>query len=422
MAVADHPSPATGIPWYRRAGIWIGIGTGPGVIVVGGGLAASLSLPALLLAIPIGALALAALAVGQSVMSRRLRLPLAGRAVHAFGPGFGAGFLNLMVALSMMGWFSFYVGISGFSLSDLLQLPGWVGPLLIAGTLWVLSQLGLNRWNFVVWVTTLSALLAAGARPSPAAGGGFTAPQLLWGIGTVVSYGIVFAMRSSDFTWDLATDSDVVKSGLAFLIPFLILLGVGVLLFQATGEWNLADILARKPSAALGHLFLILAVISPALSGLHSAVLALESISPLSRQHGLILMSLVGFLLGATRFDHHLLWFLDWRGAVLPPALVVMLAVAVLPQKPPATAALAGWLAGAAVAIVLKAEGQLAHIIAGAVVSLVVLKGVTLFSGRSGKAAGLPIQPDGGRTPAPATVNANTERRKLKTENYSHKE
>ncbi|MEJ2557105.1 MAG: hypothetical protein P8186_12910 [Anaerolineae bacterium] len=106
MSNTNHSSPAM-VAWYRRAGIWIGIGTGPGVIVVGGGLAANLSLPVLLLAIPIGALALAALAVGQSVMSRRLRLPLAGRAVHAFGPGFGAGFLNLMVALSMMGWFSF---------------------------------------------------------------------------------------------------------------------------------------------------------------------------------------------------------------------------------------------------------------------------------------------------------------------------
>ncbi len=400
MLKTNHPSP-TVVSWYRRAGIWIGIGTGPGVIVVGGGLAANLSLPVLLLAIPIGALALAALAVGQSVMSRRLRLPLAGRAAHAFGPGFGAGFLNLMVALSMMGWFSFYVGISGFSLSDLFKLPGWVGPLMIAITLFILSQLGLNRWNFVVWITTLSALavaiialLTVGAKPALAAGGGFTLSELLWGIGTVVSYGIVFAMRSSDFTWDLATDADVVKSGLAFLIPFLILLGVGVLLYQATGDWNLADILAQKPSAALGHLFLVSAVISPALSGLHSASLALESISPLRRRHSVILMCIVGFILGATRFDHHLLWFLDWRGAVLPPALVVMLAVAMLRQKPPTSAALTGWLVGAAVAIALKAQGQLAHIIVGAAVSLAVLKVMMLLSGKTGKPAGLPVQPD----------------------------
>jgi hypothetical protein len=400
MSNTNHPSPSM-VSWYRRAGIWIGIGTGPGVIVVGGGLAANLSLPVLLLAIPIGALALAALAVGQSVMSRRLRLPLAGRAVHAFGPGFGAGFLNLMVALSMMGWFSFYVGISGFSLSDLFKLPGWVGPLVIAIALFILSQLGLNRWNFVVWITTLSALavaiialLTVGAKPASATGGGFTLSELLWGIGTVVSYGIVFAMRSSDFTWDLATDADVVKSGLAFLIPFLILLGVGVLLYQATGDWNLADILAQKPSAALGHLFLILAVISPALSGLHSASLALESISPLRRRHSVIVMCIVGFILGATRFDHHLLWFLDWRGAILPPALVVMLAVAMLRQKPSASAALTGWLVGAAVAIVLKAQGQLAHIIVGAVVSLVVLKVMMMLSGKTQKPASLPVRPD----------------------------
>ncbi len=105
-------------------------------------------------------------------------------------------------------------------------------------------------------------------------------------------------------------------------------------------------------------------------------------------------MCIVGFILGATRFDHHLLWFLDWRGAVLPPALVVMLAVAMLRQKPSASAALTGWLVGAAVAIVLKAQGQLAHIIVGAAVSLVVLKVMMLLSGKTRKPAGLPVRPD----------------------------
>ena len=301
----------------------------------------------------------------------------------------------------MMGWFSFYVGISGFSLSDLFSLPGWAGPLIIATTFFILSQLGINRWNFVVWITTLSALavaiialLAVGVNPTPRPTNGFTTTELLWGIGTVVSYGIVFAMRTSDFTWDLKADSDVIKSGLSMLIPFLILLGIGVLLFQATGDWNLADILAQKPSAALGHVFLILAVVSPSLSGLHTAVLAIESVSPLKRQQGLIFMCLVGFILGATRFDHHLLWFLDWRGAVLPPALVVMLAVAILPQKPSATAALTGWLVGAAVAIVFKAQGQLAHIVIGAVVSLVVLKATLVFWDKPRNLARLPVHSD----------------------------
>jgi len=396
-----HQQPKTVVPWYHRAGIWIGIGTGPGVVVVGGGLAANLSLAVLLLAIPIGALTLTALAVGQGIISRRLRLPLVGRASHAFGPGFGSKLLNLMVALSMMGWFSFYVGISGFSLSDLFSLPGWAGPLLISTTFFILSQLGINRWNFVVWITTLSALavaiialLAVGVNPTPGPINGFTTTELLWGIGTVVSYGIVFAMRTSDFTWDLKSDSDVIKSGISMLIPFLILLGIGVLLFQATGDWNLADILAQKPAAALGHVFLILAVVSPSLSGLHTAVLAIESVSPLKRQQGLVLMCLVGFILGATRFDHHLLWFLDWRGAVLPPALVVMLAAAIPPQRPSATAAVTAWLVGAAVAVVFKAEGQLAHIVVGAVVSLVVLKAMIVFWDKPRNLAGLPVHTD----------------------------
>jgi hypothetical protein len=49
---------------------------------------------------------------------------------------------------------------------------------------------------------------------------------------------------------------------------------------------------------------------------------------------------------------------------------------------------------GAAVAIVLKAQGQLAHIIVGAAVSLVVLKVMMLLSSKTRKPAGLPVRPD----------------------------
>jgi hypothetical protein len=394
--------PLPNLPWYRRAGAWIGIGINPGSLTVGGGLASQLPLPALLLLIPVGALALTALAVTQGIVGRRRREALAERAASTFGSGLGAGLLNLLMALGMIGWGSFYVGLAGFSLASLLSLPLWVGALTIAGTSFILSELGLNRWNSLVWITTLSALgvaivalIAVGARPTfEMTTKGLGLYELLWVTGSVLAYAILFALRCSDFTWDLNADSDVIKAGLSLLILLMISLSLGAILYQATGDWNLADILVQTHLAWLGQLFLLAAIASPSLSGLHSGALALGSITRLSKRQSSALICTVNFFLGATRFDYQLLPFLSMIGAILPPALVVMLATAVLRPKPSATAALAGWLVGAAVAIAFKAQGQLAHIVVGAAVSLIVLKVMMLLPSETRKTADSPAQPD----------------------------
>lgn len=373
-------SDTTGVPWYRRAGVWVGIGTGPGALSVGGGLAAQLSLPTLLVAVPVGALLLTALAVAQGAVSRQRREPLAQRASSTFGAGLGAGLVNLAILLGMIGWASFYVGIAGFSLATLLSLPSWAGAFLVVLALWALNELGLDRWNLLVWITTFSALGAAifalvimGARPTSGGEAGVSLREFLWGTGSVVTYGIVFAARAGDFTWDLEADSDVYKAGLALLVPLLIFLGIGAGLYQMVGDWNLADILAQHQSAGLGHLFLILSIIAPALSGLHSGALALESLASLNSRQSAGLICSASFVLGATRFDRWLLSFLDVLGAAIPPALVIMLLTAVLADKPRRSTALAAWTAGAVVSVILKLQGQLAHMVVGAGVSIAVL-------------------------------------------------
>lgn len=397
---ATDPPRTVGVPWFRRAGVWIGIATGPGALTVGGGLAAQLPLPTLLLVIPLGALALTALAVAQGISGRRRREPLTRQAASTFGPGINAGLLNLVMALGMMGWVSFYVGIAGFSLANLLDLPGWAGALLVATALLVLSELGLDRWNQLVWITSLSALGAAifalvvvGARPVMEPMTGVRPYDLLWGVGSVVAYGIVFAVRAGDFTWDLRADSDVYKDGIALLFPLLAFLTIGAVLYRTVGGWNLADILARIQSAALGHLFLILSIVAPALSGFHSGALAIKSIVPLSRRQSTGLIFIVGFLLGAARFDHQLLLFLDLLGAVLPPSLVVMLLVPMLEREVPRTAALTAWLLGAVTAVLFKLQGQLSYMVVGAAVSIAALKIMANRSKRTGDSRDQSTQP-----------------------------
>ena len=386
-----------GVAWHQRAGIWIGIATSPGALVVGGGLAAVLSPSALLLTIPIGALILTSLSVAQGVISRRRRENLPQRALGTFGPGFGSGLLNLVMVFSTVGWISFYLSIAGFSLttlfnlSRLLNFSSWVGVLILLLVTLGLNEIGLSRWNILAWLTTVSALAAAIvalAIVAPAiVPAEITAPfgisGFLWGIGTVVSYSLVFAVRCSDFTWDMRSDLDVIKDGFAYYIPVLIMFAIGVILYRRTGEWNLADILAQTESAGLGHIFLVLAVVAPILTNFHSGILALQSLVPLSKRLGALCIGSVTFILGATRFDRQLLPFLDLLGAILIPTLVVMLIAVSSPRKSTAIA-LWAWLGGSIVALMFKLQGQLIHLVVGAAVSLVIFYGLS-FSQRSSR-------------------------------------
>jgi purine-cytosine permease-like protein len=196
----------------------------------------------------------------------------------------------------------------------------------------------------------------------------------------VVAYGLLFAVRVGDFAWDLERDDDVFKAGLSLYIPLVIFLSIGALTYRAVGDWNIADVLARSESTALGNIFLIISVIAPAMSGFHSGSLAIPTFTPLGKRGSTILIAVLGFALGAVRFDRQLLLFLDLLGSFLAPALVVMLLMAVLKNSPSRTAALVAWMAGSAAALVVKWQGEISPVLVGIAVSLVVFGGSLLLA------------------------------------------
>ena len=153
-------------------------------------------------------------------------------------------------------------------------------------------------------------------------------------------------------------------------------MSAGAFLYYATGHWNIADVLTQAQSAALGHIFLILAVASPLLSGFYSGALALSKISPLNERYRTLTICALGLILAATRFDQQLIPFLGALGASLGPAFIVMLVRYGLPSRPSTTAASIAWLFGAMTAIVMQLQGQSLHIFAGGVVSFCLLIGL----------------------------------------------
>lgn len=374
------------VSWRRRAGVWLGISINPAAISVGGGLAIHLPVRDLFWLIPLGAALLTLLCTMQGLTGRRRGERLNQIAGATFGTPWGAGLLNLLMGVGMMGWGGFHGGVSGASVAQLLHLPGWVGALLVATTIFTLAELGVNRWSAVSWLTTSAALgltifalsavdLSLPTEPTP------TAPlaDWFWAIGTVIAYATLFALRNPDFTWDMTSDADVWKISSCLFFPLIFSMSVGALLYHATGHWNIADILTTTRSATLGHIFLLLAVTAPLLSGLYSGALALSSVTRLHLRYTTALICSMTFVLASLRFDQRLLPFLGLNGAALGPALGVMLLIHLLPVKPSTMMAFLAWLLGATVAIVCQLQGQSVAIVLGAGVSLLVVSARAIF-------------------------------------------
>ena len=382
---------STSVPWYRRATIWLGIGINPASISVGGGLAARLSLFELLFVVPVGVLLLTLIATANGVLARRRRETFSQCLVTTFGGGFGSNFLNIVMAVGMIGWGGFHTGVSSASAAELLDIPVWGAALLLSAAIFVLNELGVNRWALFLWITTLStfglalfALLAVDITPALAeisrSSNALTFDMGLWfwAIGTIIAYASMFSLRAGDFTYEMASDADVVKVNMWLLFPLLFGIAIGALLYQTTGHWNISDVLAQVQSAALGQFFLVIAVTSPLLSGLYSGILALEKVSPLNRRQSSALISTIVFVLGAFRFDQSLLGFLEIIGAILPPALAVILVSAAQKRRPASWITISAWLAGAATTLAVKLQGLPSHIIVGALVGSIVVVGLSV--------------------------------------------
>jgi hypothetical protein len=363
--------------WQQRVGVWLGISINPASLALGAGLAARVPLKTLAILIPLGTLLLTALVLLAGLNGRRHRLPLAGLASRTFGDGAGARVLNLFMALGMLGWGGFQVGLAGSSLSELVGWPLWLGMVLTASGIYIFGSMGINRWNALVWLTALASLgvaiislLVSVEEVAVSQVTTFRLGDAFWVIGGIIAYASLFALRCADFTWDLASDRDVVIDCLAFAIPMLISTGIGALLFQASGSPNIGDVLAETRYAFLGLVFLVMSLLSPAMSGLHSGSLAMRQVFPVSRQQAMLLHCGLALLLGITRFDYRVLPFLDWVGALLPSALVVILLHTAVPL--PTRLSRTAWWAGAAAGAIAKLLGSQAHLAIGAGVAVVV--------------------------------------------------
>ena len=365
-------------PWYLRLGAWIGIGTSPGALMAGAGMASVGAPVATVVGIVVGVVLLTTLAVANGARGQVLRAPTVEMAQRVFGERVGPAVVAALITLGVAGWSGVYFGVTGAATSDLLGIPVWAVSLPMGGGVWLVYGGGFRRWNLLVALTGVASVavalfaygaIEASAPVAPAAPNtiGQQAGQALLVAGLVVSFAAVFALRSPDFTWDARHRRDVWRAGgvLALTLVVFLLLGAGI--YRQLGEWDLAQLVTRSTMPALGAILLTLSAVAPVVSGLHSGALGLSQVAGWRPRPGAAVVLGTAMALGATQFHVRLLGFMAVIGAVLAPVIPVLLFAG--PRYRPRHG-WAAWFVGSASSLVLASMDVPVHVVAGLCVSV----------------------------------------------------
>lgn len=347
---ADGATAARG--WIRRVGPWVGIGTSPAALMMGGGLAEGLEGGELVVVLVLGAAALVAVAVVQGMLGQRRH---AGLSLLAAGPlgGEGSRLVASVAMLGMMvGWFGVNVGVAGVAAARLLHVPDPLGMLLVAGvalaTVW--GGVGSLSWGALGAGVATAILAAWGLHLAAGAHGlALTSPRTatdpmgpVAGASLVLGFGAAFALRTPDFTRDLSRQRQVLWCGLAGLGVPLVAFGLaGAALQAAAGTWDLADVLRALGSPGLAYLFVALGFFGSVMTNIYSGALALGAATGLGHRRAMVAVCAVGWALAASGFRDEMLRYLVGM-AILAPGLAVLCWLAWRGAAAPA----AGWRAG----------------------------------------------------------------------------
>ena len=206
--------------WLRRLGPWVGIGTSPAALMVGGGVAEGNERWWLAAAIVVGVATLAALAAAQGLLGQRRQARLVDLASRSLGRMGGRRIASPVLAVMMVGWFGFNPSVAGAGLGRLGNLPDRAGMVIFATIMLAVAWHGLNVLSWTALAAGLATVLLAAegvhlalsGRTGPLLGDGHPAAAFgqLPAIAIMVGYGAAFALRTPDFTHDLARPRHVV--------------------------------------------------------------------------------------------------------------------------------------------------------------------------------------------------------------------
>jgi purine-cytosine permease-like protein len=369
--------------WRDVVGAWLGIGTAPGALIIGAGMASRHGGAVPLLSFLIGFVAMFSILwfsglVGIAPPTGE-GLRLTDLSPRYFGPWMQR-ILAALIALGMIGWFGFNVGLGGAALSSLLHVPDFIGPLLIGVAVLVFSILGIHRWNGLAALTTIAvivlvALIATrySAQMMPVTLSVHNPLLIIVDIATFIGYVAVFSVRAPDFTAGFVSRQDLFVSVLLLCTPVVLISLAGIGLQQGTGSTDLVGVLAQPGNLAFGNLLVFLAVVAPSFTILYSGTPALRAAIGLNETVGMLVISAIGLGLAIARFDLVLIKWLGVLAALLPPLIVPMATEAARRRRgqEPHLVTIWLWLPGALVSVLMTIQNRPTAALVGLLISSV---------------------------------------------------
>ncbi len=321
----------SGVGWLRRIGPFAAIGTTPAVLMLGGGVVERTS-ASFLPSIIVGAILVLILTALHGIRGQKRGWVFYQMAVGVLGSR-ASRLASLLLAVLMLGWYAFAVGVGGTALSQILRVPGVAGIMLYSLMVAIIDRLGIRRWNWVVVFSiaaTVAFLIWSAWLLRPPANlvhpfVGDSIPGTLVGASMVLGFAAAFALRSPDFTCDLSTGKDVLKStllGLCFPLGALSLFGA--LLYVGFGTWDLPLLLIASGTPLLGSLFLVVGFAASSVANLFSAELATAHLTSLEKRHSFVAVLVVGTGLAGLGFYQIMVTWLIILGILVPPLVLTL--------------------------------------------------------------------------------------------------
>ena len=378
--------------WTNTAGAWLGIGTSPGALLVGAGIAARYNGPIPVFSILLSFVLMFAVLWYQGQLGMAPPYGEGGDlnkiTPRYFGP-LMQRVIGAVIAIGMIGWFGFNVGLGGAALSALLNLPAFAGPLILSLPILALSLLGMRSWNGLATLTTIVVLVLVAlvvvrlsARMVPVTFS-FAGPvDTILDMAAFVGYISVFSVRAPDFTTNLTSRKDLGVLELLLCLPIFFIALAGVGLQQGIGSLDLVRVLARPDGLPVGNLLIAVAVIAPTFTTLYSGAPSLRSATGIQDRLGMILITGIGLILAIARFDLLLISWVSVLAAMLPP-LLVPLAVELSLRRRRASPRLIPiwvWLPGSVISVILTIAKQPLAALIGISLSGIVTGGWYFFT------------------------------------------
>jgi cytosine permease len=323
-SVEKLPSPTTTNPnkrWTHAAGAWLGIGTSPGTLLLGVSISQRYGGSIPYISILLSFILMFALLWYQGLLGLNPPIGEGHNLTQISSRYFGKWMQRVvaaLIAIGMIGWFGFSVGLGGAAVNTLMGLPNWAGPMILGIPILLFSLRGIRSWNGLAALTTVAVLLLVGLIFSRL---GDNNNLLALTIPTPAN-----SVRAPDFTAGMNSRRDLIINILLLCVPIVFIAIAGVGLHQGNGSADLVAILAAPGGIVLGNILITLSVIAPTLTTLFSGAPALHAATGIKEIPAMVIITAIGLTLAILRFDRQLLSWVIVLAAMLPP-LVVPLAV-----------------------------------------------------------------------------------------------